>query len=81
MEIPTHSTESGFCGNQSLKKSFCWQIPSFTTLISIHKMGNLQTGSGLEISSEELHFEFRKPRKVFETHPSPQIAIVIPTPF
>ena len=42
LEIPNHSTVSGFCGNQSWKKSFCWQIPSLPTLISIHKIGNLQ---------------------------------------
>ena len=55
MEISTHSTVSGFCGNQSLEESFCWQIP-FPTLISIHKIGNLQTGPGLEISSQELRY-------------------------
>ena len=57
MEIPTHSTVSGFCGNQSLEKSFCWQIP-FPTLISIHKIGNLQIVPGLKISSQELHCSF-----------------------
>ena len=54
MEIPTHSTVSGFCGNQSLEESFCWQIP-FPTLISIHKIGNLQTVPGLEIPFQKWH--------------------------
>ena len=73
---PTHSNESGFCGNQSLEESFCWQIPP--TLISIHK--NSEQAVDYKYLPTNCILIFVNPGRVFETHTS-KLEIVIPTAF